>query len=669
MLFRRNRVNASDPASDFVNATRGHVDGANHAELENVTFPAVAACMKHFIGYSNSRTGRDRTPVWIPHNILLQYFLPSFKTAIEDGNVLSAMENYIELNGRPMVSSNMYLSFLLREQLGFQHVLTTDYNEIWNLKDFHRQVGSYEEAMRVAMNQTSIDMAMASTPYGPFPNIAESVAGAARRGQLSATRLNTSKQRVWNLKRTLGLTEVSPVPEESDAFFATAEHRKAAADATAQSITLLQNNRSAANDGDPLLPLPSDLRDVRIAVVGQACNSTPLMAGGWTVHWQGTSDPSEYPYGSTVLQELGKRAPKEITFAPGCNVTEHSTCGSGALAEAYANARFADYVVVCVGERHYAEEPGDIDDLRLPGEQTSMVHHLRGVNAKLVVVLIEGRPRLLGTIPGDAPAIVHAYLPGPAGGKAIVDVLMGDVNPSGRLPLTYPRVPNDGPLQYWRKASANFEGFHDFKEQWPFGHGLSYSDFEYTHLSFAVVAYEFIMVSVTVTNHGPMAGDHAVLVFATQAFRVITPEVKLLHGVVKEHWAVNETKTIEVSFSIEKISFFDEFNCQMFQGSPVTVFAGDINVTQPFPFGDPNGGTPIGPCQAWGNYYESHGHIGGLLPTPPAPPAPPPNATPDYFMSSVVCFGAGIVGTIIIVSLVRRRGQQRELQLLEPSGV
>ena len=462
----------------------------------------VAACAKHYIGYPNSRTGHDRTPVWLPMNILLQYFAPSFAAAIEH-NVLTIMENYVEVNGKPTVANAMLLSYLLRDVHAFDGVLVTDYNEIYNLVDFHRTAATYEAAVGQSLNASSVDMGMISTPYG-WPLFADAVVSNVNESKFDVFRVATSAARVAQLKQRLGLTAGSPVPlfgqqapqqsantagkkggevpwiytNHPNCTFGCDGHRQQALEAAQQSVTLLQNTHHF---------LPWNISTIRrLAIVGQACDSVPLMAGGWSVHWQGTSNKSAFgKYGSTIYEEFSKLAAERKTFSvsfnEGCNITEGSTCDPDHVAAATNSAYNAEFVILCLGESHYAEKPGDIDDLRLPGQQFELAQAIVDANPFVVIVLIEGRPRLLGDIPSQVPSVLHAYLPGPMGGRAVTDVILGNVNPTGRLPVTYPVTPNNAPIQYWRKYSANTG--NDYVVQWPFGHGLSYTTFEYTDCS------------------------------------------------------------------------------------------------------------------------------------------------------------------------------------------
>jgi beta-glucosidase len=601
----------------------------------------VAACMKHYIGYTNLRTGHDRTPVYLPMNTLLQYYAPPFQRAISEAGVLSVMENYIELNGRPVVASELLLKHLLRDVMGFTGMLVTDYNEIFNLADFHMAAGSYVDALQMSINATTIDMAMVGN-YASFPLVADALLDLVGEDAIAAARVEESAQRVLALKGTLGLLAGSPVPQPAagECFFACDSHRAAALDAAQQSMVLLQN--------DGILPMAA--MPARVALVGQACDSVPLMAGGWTIHWQGTNNRSAYPYGLTLREELVQRFPaSNITFHEACNVTEASTCDPAALAAAVSAAAAADVVFVCVGERHYAEKPGDIDDITLPGEQIPMVRQVQAVNPNIVLILVQGRPRILNELPQLSRAVVNAMLPGPFGGAALADVITGVVNPSGRQPITYPLTVNNAPIQYNRKYSANTG--NDYAVQWPFGHGLSYTTFKYHSMRSALnMGNGMYETTISVSNTGTRDGSTAVLLFTTQTPRAITPEVQMLRNFVKVFVPAGTTVNTSISFSFQDLAYFDEFNCQILQKGMVTLMIEDQNTTALFPIDYSFS------CSQWGMLWAKHTKYQGTPNGGPTnAPAPAKSATSEYVISSVVCFGAGIVGTVIIISYLRRR--------------
>jgi len=653
---------------------------------------AVAACMKHFVGYSDSRTGRDRTPAWIPDNFLLQYFVPSFAAAVAEANVLSVMENYIEVNGRPVVTSEMYLKTLLRDALSFQGVLVTDYNEIPAVWNFHNAATSLRDAVYQAINQTSIDIGMYSSPSAFSTTLAEDIAHLYQEGRIDGDRIIESAARVIQLKGKLGLFDGSPVPPQQTmpidsyrthsatpagetCFFGCPEHHAMAYNATRDSMTLLEN--------DGILPLnASNLPGKRIAVVGRSCNSVPYMAGGWTVHWQGSHDPADFPYGTTVLDEFRARFGSDnVVYSPGCSLEEGSSCTAEELQNATTTATMAVVTIVCVGEAPYAEIVGDIYNLTLPGGQIALVEALHGVNPHIVTVLIEGRPRVLGAIPSLSRAVLHAYLPGPFGGRAITESLLGIHRPCGRLPITYPKYLSDGPLQYWRRYSA--DQFGDFEPQWEFGHSKPYDLFLYSGITAALHELSDIEVNATVTNWGSATATQTVPLFITQTGRPMPAEVKLLMDIRKITLAPGESGQVNFKFSLFNLRYYNEVGCKCLAIRPTFATVGTSK-----PMVNPPGGNtvkvelglaPHGPddiidlseCPLE-PYFRARMVKSAFAPSGAPPPAGL-GESEDYFMSSVVCFVGGVIATCLLVFFVRRKNRARHesstVQLFEPSGV
>eukprot|EP00906_Rhabdomonas_costata_P025815 RCo036871 len=300
----------------------------------------VAATLKHFIGYSNPRSGQDEAPVWLPDTIALQYFLPPARAAVRAG-VATAMSSFGELNGRPILMSRRYLRQWLRIFLQFTGVVVTDYDEINKLHGFHWAVADEFEATRVALQQTSIDMSMIADDVFFTPRVMQLV----KSKELSESRITESVRRILQLKAALGmLTDTEPVPKlpADRCVFACPEHRRAALDIARESMTLLQNINGT---------LPVSPEEVnRILVTGPCGDSLRFLSGGWTMHWQGAYSDSQFLYGQTIFGGLQAAYPKaEVTFAQGC---EHNveTCSESLYRKAVTAAREADLVVACVGE-------------------------------------------------------------------------------------------------------------------------------------------------------------------------------------------------------------------------------------------------------------------------------------------------------------------------------
>ncbi|KAF9346837.1 hypothetical protein BGX26_001660 [Mortierella sp. AD094] len=411
----------------------------------------VAACMKHFIGYSASRNGQDKSSAWIPDNYLMDYFVPSFQAAVQAG-VATAMETYIDVNGQPVVGSHFYLTELLRHRIGFKGMLVSDWQELDRLYTEHRTTSSLKDAAQTCLKQTSLDMVMVPESE----SFSKDAMALVQEGEIDRQRLVESVAKVLQLKKDVGLFDQPMSDPKLLSYVGSKQDITAAKNAARESITVLKNK-------DSILPLKSK----RILVTGPAANSIRALSGGWSIKWQGAEDDEWY-------QDRGETIMDGIYSEFGSD----SASGSG---DAFLTAiEDADTVILCLGEKPYAEIVGNINNLDLPWGQLDVIRKVtekvKGTNTKVVLVLVEGRPRGLQDLADRVDAIVMAYLPGPWGGHPIAEILSGSVNPSGRLPMTYPSGPGDMNTNYYRS------GVDPYKPLFTFGEGLSYSTVEYQNL-------------------------------------------------------------------------------------------------------------------------------------------------------------------------------------------
>ncbi|KAG6976281.1 hypothetical protein JG688_00001524 [Phytophthora aleatoria] len=505
----------------------------------------TAACMKHFIGYSKTPTGHDRDNVIMDDFDLLNYFLPPFRAAIEAG-AMSTMENYISINGEPVIASSRILNDLLRSDLGFDGLLVSDWAEINNLKDWHRVVNSYEDAVALSLKQTSLDMSMVpnDTKFIDYTH------NMLEKHPENEARLRQSAKRIIKTKLKLGLYE-NPVPGENFVSMVGSEEDKTAAlNMARESIVLLKN-------AEDVLPLP---KNASVFLTGHSANNVGYQCGGWSKAWQGYSGNEMFPNGVTVLQGFENLVGNEsFTYFNGLLANGSISDEDLATAESYASQH--EYTVVVIGEPNYTEKPGDIDNLELPEGQIKYIEALRATDTKMIVVLFEGRPRLLGSIPDHSMAIIDGLLPCELGGQAMAEIIYGEVNPSGRLPITYPKDPANIAIPYNHLVTTRC-AWDNCWQQWDFGSGLSYTQFNYSAVTLDTTllssASETVTATVTVTNVGTRAGKETVMLFLIQPYRLISvPEVKQLKKFKKIELQAGESMDVSFTLTTDDLSVYD----------------------------------------------------------------------------------------------------------------
>jgi len=415
----------------------------------------VAACMKHFLGYSGARTGKDRTPAILSDIELRQIYMPSFQAAINEG-AMSVMINSGEINGIPVHANPAILTQLLRNEMGFRGVAVTDWEDVMKKRD----LGLFVNAMPPALKD--------------FPD------------------------------------------------FGSAKHQQAARETAEESITLLKN--------DGVLPLS---KNSKLLVCGPAGYSLTLLNGAWTRTWQGTDSKYEDNTRHTIFEALQVVNPN-VTFSEGSTLDSLSN-----VDEAVAKARTSDAIVVCLSELPSTEKPGDIEDLRMPDAQRELVKQLRKTGKPMVLVLVENRPRIIHDIVPLCNAVVMAYQPGDLGSDALARILFGDVNPSGKLPFTYP-AHEQSLLTYDHKFSETLDpkfGNTAYAPEWPFGFGLSYSKLNYGPITLSsneLKGNGSITVTIDVTNTSDMDARETVLLYSRDHVASITPSVRKLRKLDKQ---------------------------------------------------------------------------------------------------------------------------------------
>lgn len=514
----------------------------------------LASTLKHFLGYHAVTSGKDRTPAYIPESALREYHLPPFKAAVDAG-AHTIMVNSGIINGVPVHANSKLLTDLLKTELGFKGIVVTDWTDIENLYRRDHVAKSNKEAIKLAIN-AGIDMSMVPYEYERFiDNLLELV----REGEVKESRIDDAVRRILKVKIALDLFENPVTHFENYPKFGSAEFEKAAYDLAAEAITLLKNEKN-------ILPLR---KDSKVLVTGPNSNSMRSLNGAWTYSWQGEKTPEFAQSYNTVLEAIENEIGKEnVNYIPGVQYVEDGKYYEDEKVDfeaAIAAAKEVDYILLVVGENSYTEKPGDLNDLYLSENQTELAQKLAETGKPIILILNEGRPRIISKFEKKVPAIVQAYLPGNYGGDALADILFGDVNPSGKLPYTYPRFPNalisyiHKPSEEQTKAEGVYNYEADYNPQFHFGHGLSYTTFQVTDLKLdrkVINTSGSLNIQVKVTNTGNRAGKEVVELYTSDLYASqITPDVKRLRGFKKIFLKPGETKTVFFNLQVEDLAY------------------------------------------------------------------------------------------------------------------
>lgn len=521
----------------------------------------VAACLKHFTGYGMPLSGKDRTPAWIPERYLREYFLPAYQAAIDAG-AKTIMVNSGEVNGVPVHASHFLLTKILREEMDFQGLLVTDWWDIVYLHKRHRIAPSLKEAVRLAI-EAGIDMSM--TPFDT--EFTDLLIELVQEGSITEERIDTSVKRILEVKVHLGLFEQAVNDPVDYPLFGSEAHQNISLQSAREALVLLKNE-------DALLPLP---KDARILVCGPAADNQAALNGGWTINWQGdmaNEALSQYPTILDALQEkhqgtileyrIGVDYEKELDFR-----------------EAIWKSQEVDYIILCLGEDSYTEDAGNINDLYLDERQTNLAIALAETGKPIILILAEGRPRLISPFADQMKAIVGAFYPGPKGGTALAELIFGDLNPNGKLPFTYPQFPNSL-IPYDHKPTENLdieEYEIAFNPQFEFGQGLSYTTFAYSDLQTDKAQYhieESLHLSVKVKNTGERAGAETILVFIRDEYASITPPVKRLRAFKKIYLEPNQEEMIHFDIQPSELAFVGINNQWITEPGTFTVMVGNL---------------------------------------------------------------------------------------------
>lgn len=538
----------------YVNAEMGResVLGFQGAYPNHIGANNVAACLKHYMGYGVPVSGKDRTPSSITVQDMREKHFAPFLEAIRAG-ALSVMVNSAINNGLPFHANSELLTQWLKKDLNWDGLIVTDWADINNLYVRDKIAVSKKEAIKLAIN-AGIDMSMVPYECSFCIYLKELV----EEGEVPISRIDDAVRRVLRLKYRLGLFETPVYKAEDFPLFGSKEHAAVALQAAEESFVLLKNK-------DNILPLA---KGKKILVTGPNANSMRTLNGGWSYSWQGDkADLCATGY-NTILEALNKEFGTEnIVYEPGVTYKQGGTYWEENIPEIDKAVSFAnkvDYVIVCIGENSYCETPGNLTDLRLSFNQLNLVKALAHTGKPVILILNEGRPRIINEIEPLADAIINMMLPGNYGGDALSKLLTGKTNFSGKMPYTYSKEINSL-FTYDYKPCENqdkMQGAYDYNAivsvQWGFGYGLSYTTYEYSNLKVdksSFTADDMLTFTVDVTNTGTRTGKEAVLLFTSDVIASLTPDNRRLRAFEKVELQPGKTKTVTLKVKASDLAF------------------------------------------------------------------------------------------------------------------
>lgn len=491
--------------------------------------PALAATAKHFAGYSQPINGHDRVPAQIPVRELQDTFLPSFQGQFDAG-VRTVMVDSGAVNGVPAHASKFLLNTELRDRMGFKGVTVSDWQDVRNLVDAYHVAADYPAAIALAVN-AGVDMAMEPSEAGEFTS---DLLADVHSGAVSQDRIDQAVRRILTLKFDLGLFEHPYVDASAANGIVNGANRDLARRAAAEGAVLLRNDNN-------VLPLSRDLH--KIVVTGDTADNPARQLGGWTVGWQGIPNGAPTPPTVTPLQGIREAVPNAtVTSAPD-------------QATAVAQAADADAVVVVLGEKPGAEGPNDTENPALTADQQVLVDAVRATGKPVVVVLLTGRPLVLGSV-AQAGVLLADWLPGAEGGHAVADVLFGAVNPSGKLPVSWPKTVGDEPMSYDQLPGTNGGDSSNYDPAYPFGYGLSYTTFSTGAVTVTgtVNADGKVTATFPVSNTGQRAGTAIVPVYVHEAVSPVLVPPRRLVGWARVDLAAGQQTQASVTFNASQLA-------------------------------------------------------------------------------------------------------------------
>ena len=523
----------------------------------------VLSCMKHFVGYSASQSGRDRTPAWIPAKFMKELYLPSFKAAVQAG-AQTVMINSGTVNGIPGHVNKSLIQHTLKDEWKFPGFAVSDWEDFNMLHTVHRVAPDLKSAYELAFN-AGVDMSM--VPLAPdYKTYCSLMLQSVNEGKITVERLNDAVNRIHRTKEAVGLMNEKQPSLDGYTAFGSPQHKAASKQAALESITLLKN--------DGILPLAST---GKFLIAGPTADNLVFLNGAWTHTWQGMDTSFNTKGCKTIVQAFQEKYGAQCLFSKGVELykeKEQEQSRFVFLEDYIKKLEEVETVVLCIGEMPGTEKPGDIRSLNLDSKQLELARLAYSKNKKVILVLVEGRPRIIRDIVDKSSAIVQCYLPGDYGAEALVELIAGEKNFSGKLPYTYPKY--DGVIEFYDRPRSvdrsNVGDFAAFNPEWPFGYGLHYGVVRYEHLKSNSVQNESSPweITVDVTNESNREIDEVVQLYVGDEFASIVPAGEQLKRFQKVK--IPASSTVEVRFILSKsdLMFVNEAGDWVFEPGTFT---------------------------------------------------------------------------------------------------
>ena len=533
------------------------VYGFQGEDPNNIDQYHIATSMKHFMGYGVPWTGKDRTPAYIsPADLREKHFAP-FLAGLQAG-ALTVMVNSASVNGVPMHANKEFLTGWLKEETGWDGVLITDWADINNLYTREMVAKDKKDALRIAIN-AGIDMIMEPYSCDACGYLVELV----KEGKIPMSRIDDACRRVLRMKYRLDLFKNPTQKLKNYPKFGGEEFAKLALEGATESMVLLKNEK--LQDGNPVLPLA---KGKKILLTGPNANQMRCLDGGWSYTWQGhRADEFAGKYNTIYEAFCNEYGKENVILNQGVTYNEKGKYweeNEPQIQGAVDAAKNVDVIVACIGENSYTETPGNLTDLWLSENQRNLVKELAKTGKPVVLVLNEGRPRLIADIEPLAQGIIDILIPGNMGGDALVGLVSGKSNFSGKMPYTYPKEINSLANYDFKKSEevGTMEGAYDYNakitQQWGFGYGLSYTSYKYSNLKVSQSDFrhgDIIKVSVDVKNTGKVAGKESVLLFSSDLIASMVPDGRRLRAFDKIELQPGETKTVTFDLNADDLAF------------------------------------------------------------------------------------------------------------------